>query len=236
MKHVWQININYFHFLRLGAERLLHLSKLREDEMRNCNFIKDAANLKDVSSNYAFMSVIMFIIASEAFINRFYEHRTNIPENKKRKIIRYWNLQKKWVSAPYYAGSNKKFDVKEGLFTEFQELIDIRNELVHAKGYVSLVKFANYSPKGLDTDIRGPNDERLINDEYVDSAFWRNTGMPRDPHSFKCRDALLAKRIIEEMILKLKELVGPDKVDDWLLSQENYSYLRERKEDDDLLK
>jgi len=236
LKHVWEINLNYFHFLYLGAKRLLNLSKLREGQMQNCNTTKEGANLKDESSNYVFMSILMFIIASEAFINRFYEHRTNISEKKKGKIIRYETLRKKWVDAPYYSGSNKRFDENEDLFIRFEELIEIRNQLVHAKGDVKLQKFTNYTIRGADIDIRGPNNEIIVNYEYIDNAFWRNTEIPRDPNSFKSKDALEAKKIIDGMILQLRELVGPDKVNDWLLSQENDSYLRERKEDDDLLK
>jgi hypothetical protein len=236
LKHVWEINVNYFHFLHLGAERLLHLSKLREEQMHNCKTIKERANLKDESSNYALMSVLMFIIASEAFINRFYEHRTNVSEKKKSEIIRHESLRKKWIDAPYYAGSKKRFDIKDNLFVRFEELIEIRNQLVHAKGDVRLQKFANYTIKGPDIDIRGPNNQRLIDHEYIDDAFWTNTEIPRDPNSFKSIDALEAKRILDGMISKLRELVGPHKVNDWLLRQENISYVRERKEDDELLK
>ncbi|MCJ7508575.1 MAG: hypothetical protein MUO85_07590 [candidate division Zixibacteria bacterium] len=237
LKHVWQININYFNFLRQGARRLLELCKIKKQEMDSeSKNLTERGVLKEQYSNYVFMSVLMYIVSAEAFINRFYEHCTNICPEKRREIIRYGTLEDKWADAPGYAGSNTGFDIGGELFRKFKELIEIRNYFVHAKGDITLIFFANYTVKGPDTKIYGPNGEIIVNQEYVEGAFWSDTKIPRDPRVFECRDAEEARKVVLGMISKLRELVGPNKVNEWLFSQENMTYIRERKEDDELLK
>jgi len=179
-----KIEINYFYQHKKDADQFLSLAK------------KENTKLKSFYARHALLSSVF---ASEALINRVYEEFYCAgSEERCLKTIEKLSIQEKWMLAPLTCGKGKPpgeiFKQDEEPFQSFNELVKIRNNLVHPKPGV----FVDTEEDGKIEWIDGPT---VPNFRAVPGTnFYPQTRIPKNPFEFNEEHAEKSIKILEDMV------------------------------------
>lgn len=178
-------------------------------------FVQLTANENSkLKSFYARHAILAAVFASEALINRVFKNFYLF--NGSLESIEKLSITDKWYFAPLLCGKlkpfEKTFDCSRQPFQDFQELIKIRNSLVHPKlAYIeALRKDDNSSIRSRKTGQEVPWVEVLK------SKTWGITRIPLNPFEYNNTHAEKALKILDAMTNKLKHLMQGCVTDDWL--------------------
>ncbi len=215
-------NINSFHYLYQDAE---YLHSLAKDEKYKDTFDR---------VRFSRTSILLYIVSLEALINRVMD---NFLLGEKRKFIvereAKFSIQDKWLLVPllYNSEEEETFDTSNYPWSHFNELVNARNDFVHPKhDRAAFYKVTGEKKVDVIELNEIPNE---IPQEYnitETKLFYRNTKIPKDPYSLLPEHIDIVKKVVDDTIDKLDELIGGQVMkDNWLTSD---SLVKLEKEND----
>ncbi|KPL00650.1 MAG: hypothetical protein AMJ91_03900 [candidate division Zixibacteria bacterium SM23_73_3] len=196
------------------GERLVLSTNPFRFQYRDAVFFQEAAE-KAVKTPlepcYARNSVLLFVLAMEALINRVLDRhiRMDFPAFLREKFLDL-PLDMKWYMAPLWCSGDTKpstYEIDKEPFQSFRELIKIRNWYVHAK--------PERKPMKVISAQRG-----IVDYTDLNNLTWPQTKIPKDLNPFDKKCASKAKQVVDEMISLLDQFLGGKiKKDDWWLTE-----------------
>jgi hypothetical protein len=195
--YIMSTNVNCFHYLYQDAELLLRLAKEAEGKsFQQVPFSRTA--------------ILLYVFSLEALINRAMaeflpEHIRDFYSERERDL----SLEDKWELLPLLLSDkfDRHFDKSSYPWNQFAELIKIRNDFVHPKqkrqAYMRIFK-----RKRFDSLCYYLNELPAELGIKVSDLIYPQTRIPKDPYSILPRDIEKAKKITDDVVMKLDELLS----------------------------
>jgi len=207
--YIFSTVVNSFHYLYSDAEHMLKLIRSL-DESSDFDTVRLSRS-----------AILLYIFSLEALINR--AIAAFLPEKLMDFFIEReekFPTADKWQLLPLLLDNDpsKKFDKSSYPWSHFVELVGLRNDYVHPKhdrkAYYRVLTSHQFKP--LDW-------KEIPQDLYVseDSIIYRQTRIPKDPYAVRPKHVEVVKKVIDDMISALDELMdGSLSKEDWLHSDQ----------------
>ena len=202
MDSTHEVELNFFYLHYNDAKKLLERAKEAEQEH------------SPLCSLHARHSIISTVFASEALINRvIFEFAV---EKDIFESLEKLSIQDKWFISSLLCRDKDwdvvTFDKGNEPFQSFNELIKIRNWLLHPKVEVYIAATCDHSST---VGIEG-KEESYPWMETLKSNVWPQTKFPKNPFELSSYHAQTALSILDAMISKLKSFLRGKLYDGWL--------------------
>jgi len=142
------------------------VKKAREAFEATADGNKRETALEEEKQN-SLLTIMFSAFALEAHINRIGHDRLDSKEWKKRKE---WGIRQKWLDFPMLI-SSKSFDKNSQLYKDFDEIVKLRNYLVHFKDY----KYKELAPHPCGNNVVGIYEH--VNVKNAELAYTTANGM-----------------------------------------------------------
>ncbi len=201
---IFRTFINSFHYLYQDAELFRDMAK--------SNSYKDRFERVQLSRT----AILLYVLSLEALINRVIDNI--LPEKLREFFVERedrFSLEDKFLLLPLLLSekATKHFDKSRYPWSHFKELVRLRNEYVHPKhdraAYYEAITQKTIIPLQWN-EI--PKDLEIKEKELV----FRNTKIPKDPYSILPEHLDTAKKVVDDIVKKLDELLdGKILKDNW---------------------
>jgi len=202
---VFRSFVNSYHYLYQDAECLRQIAHKSEiggafESVRLCR-----------------TALLLYVLSLEGLINRALGHF--LPEHLREFFLERedrFRLEDKWLLLPLLASDAPPatFDRSQYPWSHFVELVQIRNEFVHPKAqrpaYYRAITSHRWEPLPW-KDIPGG-----LSVKETD-VIYRQTRIPRDPYVIRAEHVDEVKRVVDDVVARLDELLDRKlSKDDWL--------------------
>jgi hypothetical protein len=191
---VLQTHVNSFHYLYQDAEYLHQMAKKPEmakifERVQLCR-----------------TALLLYTFSLEGLINRSLDHF--LPQHLHEFILERedkFGVEDKWLLLPLLISQKESFDKSRYPWSQFAELIKIRNDFVHPKhersAYYRAITSHEWEPLPWD-EI--PEDLNVKETEVI----YRQTRIPKDPYAIRPEHLDTVKKVVDDTIIELDRFLG----------------------------
>jgi hypothetical protein len=202
---VFKSHVNSFHYLYQDAQYFHELARSSGEEFDGVRASRTA--------------LLLYILSLEALINRALEQF--LPEPQRQFFVDRedrFSIEDKWQLLPLLGsgGEPKTFDKSRQPWSQFVELIKIRNDFVHPKhdrpAYYEALTAQRWRPLSWKEIPDGLSVKQT-------DVIYRQTQIPRDPYAVRLHHVDTAKAAVDAIIAELDRLLdGRISADNWYRS------------------
>lgn len=185
-------------------------AKRLEDEIRQLG--KRQQIMRTDRGTFFRAATLLYVASLEALINRVIDaflapEIATLVEGKSRGLP----LHEKWLVTPRLLGSPRSFDTRNDPWKTFEELIAVRNALVHPKANTEEFVDIFFSGDG-DVDFDWPEEEPL----------YPHTKFPHDTENWTLGDVRRTRECVDQMVADLLSMVPERVTREWLHRKESW--------------